>query len=80
MYKELDKWKTGKKIDTIGVLPDKQEVTIKLNEYSAPLGELMEDFINHTRKPKWRRNYYHNHLARIYKEMLNQIGVIRHGL
>ena len=33
MYKELEKYKTGKKVDTIGVLPDKQEITMKSDEY-----------------------------------------------
>lgn len=75
MYKELDKYKTGKKMNTYGVLPDKQEVTIYLNEYTAPLGELLEDFIKHTKTPKWRRKYYHNHLAKIYKDMLNKISI-----
>ena len=80
MYKELDKYKTGNKVDTIGVLPNKQEVTIPLNEYNAPLGELLEDFIIHTKKSKWQRKYYHNHLSKIYKDMLNKIGVVHHGL
>jgi predicted small metal-binding protein len=79
MYKEIEKFKTGKKIKGIGVLPDKQEVKIYYNEYVANLGDLMEDFINHQKKPFWRRKYYHNHLTKIYKDMLNKIK-ITHGL
>jgi len=79
MYKELEKFATGKKVEGIGVLPDKQEIKIYYDEYVANLGDLMEDFIKHQSKSKWRRNYYHDHLTKIYKDMLNNIE-IRHGL
>jgi len=79
MYKELEKFATGKKIEGIGVLPDKQEIKIYYDEYVANLGDLMEDFIKHQSKSEWRRNYYHDHLTKIYMDMLNKIE-IRHGL
>lgn len=79
MYRELEKFVTGNKIDSVGVLPDKQEIKIKLNEYSADLGDLIDDFIKHQTKPFWKRKYYHNHLTKIYKKMLNQI-TISYGL
>jgi len=79
MYKELEKYKTGERIDGIGVFPDKQTINIKLDEYVANLGDLMQDFIKHETKPFWRRKYYHNHLTKIYLDMLNKIE-IRHGL
>lgn len=79
MYKELEKYKTGERIDGIGVLPDKQTINIKLDEYVANLGDLMQDFIKHESKPFWRQKYYHNHLTKIYLDMLNKIE-IRHGL
>ena len=75
MYKELKKFKTGKKIDSILVFTDKQEIKIKLDEYEANLGDLMNDFIEHKNKPFWKRKYYHNHLTSIYKDMLNKITV-----
>ena len=78
MYKELEKFRTNKKIDAIGVLPDKQEINIELDEYIAPLGDLIQDFIKHETKPRWKRNYYHDHLTELYKKMLNTI-TIRHG-
>jgi hypothetical protein len=75
MYKELDKFKTGKIIDGIVVLPDKQEVKIKLDEYAVNLGDLVEDFIKHQTKPRWKRKFYHEHLTNLYKEILNQIEI-----
>lgn len=79
MYKELEKFATGKKVEGIGVLPDKQEIEIYHDEYIANLGDLMEDFIEHQTKSFWKRKYYHDHLTKIYKGMLNKIE-IRHGL
>lgn len=79
MYKELEKFKTGKKVEGIGVLPDGQEIKIYHDEYVANLGDLMEDFIKHQTKPFWLKKYYHDHLTKIYKDMLNKIE-IRHGL
>jgi len=75
MYKELKKFATGKKIEGVGVLPDKQEVKIYYDEYVANLGDLMEDFIKHQSKPFWNRNYYHDNLTKIYKDILNKIEI-----
>lgn len=75
MYKELDKYKTGEKMDGIGVLPDNQEIKIKMDEYIAPLGDLIDDFIDHKNKPFWKRKYYHDHLTKLYKKMLNTASV-----
>jgi len=77
MYKELEKYKTGKKVDTIGVLPDKQEITIKLDGYEAGLGDLMNDFIEHKTKSRWLRKYYHDHLTNIYIKWLNKVTMIQ---
>lgn len=79
MYKELKKFATGKKLDGIGVLPDKQEIKITYDKYQANLGDLIDDFINHKTKPFRKRKYYHNHLTKIYKDMLNGI-TLTHGL
>ena len=79
MYKELEKYKTGEKVEGIGVLPDGQEIKIHHDEYVAELGDLINDLINHKSKPFWRRKYYHKHLTKIYLSMLNKIS-IRHGL
>lgn len=79
MYKELKKFATGEKLDGTGVLPNKQEIKITYNEYQANLGDLIDDFIKHKTKPFWKRKYYHNHLTKIYKDMLNKITVT-HGL
>ena len=75
MYKELEKYKTGKKTDGIGVLPNKQEITIEYDEYEYPLGDLLDDFINHKNKSRFKRKYYHKHLTKMYKKMLNTITI-----
>jgi len=79
MYKELNKYKTNKKITCIGVMPDKAEVDIKLDEYNFKMGDLMVDFIAHNKLPFWKRKYYHNHLNKIYVDVLNNLE-IKHGL
>ena len=77
MYKELEKYKTGKKVKTIGVLPNKQEVDINLEEYSFAVGDLVEDLIQHNKIYFWKKKYYHNHLRRIYVDTLNEIKINR---
>ena len=79
MYKELEKFATGEKVEGIGVLPDKQEIKIHYDEYMVNLVDLMEDFIKHQTKPFWKKKYYHNHLTKLYKDILNKIQ-IKHGL
>lgn len=73
MYKELEKYKTNKKVESIGVLPDKTEIKIYLNEYVFGLGDLIDDYIEHKNKSIFKRKYYHSHLTRIYKKMLNTV-------
>jgi chemotaxis methyl-accepting protein methylase len=79
MYKELKKFATSKKIDSVGVLPNGTNFKITLDEYQAELGDLIEDFIKHKTKPFYKRKHYDSHLTKIYKDMLNQI-TIKHGL
>lgn len=79
MYKELEKYSKQEKGKTKGVFPDGQEIEIYLDKYEAKLGDLMEDYINHISIPKWKRKYYHSHLTKIYKDMLNSV-VIQHFL
>lgn len=75
MYKELEKYKSDKKVEGIGVLPDKQEVEIYYDEYQFGLGDLMNDFINHNKKPFWKKKYYHNHLTKMYIKLLNEVTI-----
>ena len=76
MYKELEKFKTGKKIPTIYKFPDNTCCTINDNEYIAGLGDLINDFIEHKTKPFWKRKYYHKHLTELYLQMLNKINLV----
>lgn len=80
MYEELEKYKTNGKIEVRCVFPYKTETNthIKLDEYEAGLGDLIEDFIVHKNKPFWKRKYYHDHLTKLYKKMLNKF-VIKAG-
>jgi len=78
MYKELEKYKTGSKLNQWRIDYDTSEL-ILLDEYKADLGDLLNDFIKHKSKPFWIRKHYHNHLTDIYIDMLNKITII-HGL
>lgn len=77
MYKELNKYKTGKKINgqarKIKLDGTIMLVEHKYDEYHFTLGELMQDFIKHQTKPFWRRKFYHSHLTKIYRRVLDEI-------
>jgi hypothetical protein len=75
MYKELEKYKTGKKVPTVYKFLDNSSCVIHEKEYIADLGDLMNDFIEHKTKPFWKRKYYHNHLTELYLQMLNRISI-----
>lgn len=77
MYKELEKYNTGVKTPQIHEfvnLPG-QSVTVEVTRYSAKLGDLIEDFIDHKNKPWYKQNYYHKHLTKIYKDWLNEVSI-----
>jgi len=78
MYKELEKYKTGKKVPMVHNVVGGGTKTINLDEYVANLGDLINDFIEHKQKPFWKRKYYHKHLTKLYLQMLNKIS-ITHG-
>jgi hypothetical protein len=76
MYKELEKYKTGKKVPFIcELITDGSEVVIHHNEYIVGLGDLMNDFIEHKTTPFWERKYYHNHLTELYLKILNEVNI-----
>lgn len=74
MYKEIEKYRTGKKIPTTCFI-ENNVTTIDLDEYTADLGDLLNDFIEHKTKPFWKRKYYHKHLTELYLQMLNKISI-----
>lgn len=73
MYTELEKFLTNEKVECVKISPDNRKIKVYRGRYEAPLGELMADFIYHQTKPFWKRKYYHKHLTKIYKDMLNAI-------
>ena len=77
MYKELEKYQTGKKLLIFDTVSGHGEINV--DEYSAGLGDLINDFIRHKTKPFWLRKYYHTHLTELYLQMLNKVS-ITHGL
>lgn len=79
MYKELEKYKTGEKINITGRGIYGSLLIMPTDEYKADLGDLLNDFIEHKTKPFWKRKYYHNHLTEVYLDMLNKLTII-HGL
>ena len=76
MYKELEKYKIKERVDGVGVLPDGQEIKIKVDEYEAGLGDLLSDFIDHKNKSFLKKKYYDDHLTKIYLDMLNKVKII----
>ena len=81
MYKELEKYNTGirvprtYKVECNGY---SGEITSQELRYSANLGNLIEDFINHKNKPWYKRKYYHEHLTKIYKDWLNEVSILKY--
>lgn len=76
MYKELEKYKTGKKVPaTYDVVNKDCSSIVNLDEYTADLGDLLNDFIEHKNKPFWKRKHYHKHLTELYVKMLNIISI-----
>lgn len=80
MYKELEKYKTGKKItqkDFDFYLKIGEEI-IELDRYDFKLGDIIHDFTKHVNKSRWRRKSNHKHLTKIYLDILNKI-TLTHG-
>ena len=73
MYNELKKYKTGKKVKEKIILYNGQEIKIFSDECVIPLGDLIRDYINHKKKPIWKRNFYHKALEETYIGLLNEI-------
>jgi len=74
---EFLKYLTGNKIDGIGILPDKQEIKMKYDEFKFPLGSLIIDFNKHLRKPFWKKKYNHDLVTEIYERILNGITIVK---
>lgn len=83
MYKELDKYKTGKKIPVPAVIHhlngSKEETIYQADEYQFKFGDLLNDFIVHKNR-SWIWKYWHgiwkyNDLTRIYTKWLNNWGI-----
>lgn len=79
MYKELEKYRTGGKLQCQNeIVGSGKTIMIMLDEYEAELGNLLNDFIEHKQKPFWKRKNYHDHLTELYMKMLNKV-TIKHG-
>ena len=76
VYKELDKYKTGKKVPIdYEIIGTNQSIELFDSEYNFEFGNLMNDFIEHKNKPFYKRKYYHSHLTEIYIKILNLITI-----
>lgn len=83
MYKELDKYKTGKKIPVPATIHHlngtKEEIIYHADEYQFKLGDLLNDFIIHKNRSwvwkYWHGKYKYNDLTKIYVKWLNLWGV-----
>lgn len=83
MYKELEKYRTGKLINVPAILHKldgtKEETTYQTDEYQFKFGELLNDFIIHKNR-SWFWKFHHgfhkyNELTRIYTKWLNNWGM-----
>jgi len=77
MFPQFKKFKTGKKIPTTGLIPNKKEVTIDLDEYSIPFGDIMCDYMSHINKRWWKRDKNHKEVTRTYILVLNMVLTIK---
>lgn len=79
MYRELKKYKTGDKIKGTAKLVKFEGgykiIDYEYDEYRGKLGDIIEDFIKHEKKPWWRRGIEHDHVRRLYKKFLNEVEI-----
>lgn len=83
MHKELDKYKTGKKILVPAIIHrlngTKEETTYETEEYTFKFGDVLNDFITHKNRgwlwKFWYGKWKYNDLTRIYTKWLNLWGV-----
>jgi len=74
MIKEFEKYKTGKKhVRPVQYLGDTQSITYY--QYEFPLGDLINDYIKHIKKPFWRRGVLHDFTTKKYLEVLNIVKI-----
>ena len=78
MYKEFNKYKTGKtRPANRAVIVDECTFSFVVNEteYESGMGTLIDDFIAHKTKPFWKRRYSHRSVTKKYIEILNNITI-----
>lgn len=74
MFKELQKFKTASSVDVPCILlGTDQKVMMKMDEYTAGVGDLVELYIKHSTKPWWKRDVHHDHLSDYLKRWLNTL-------
>lgn len=84
MYKELAKYMTGThrpcfKTELHQNNSTAYTITYEEYEYVIPLGDLMNDFINHKTMSWWKKPEYYDQLTELYIKILNQ-ETINHWL
>lgn len=83
IHKELEKYKTGKKIAIPAILHcldgTKEEKIYQAEEYKFYFGDLLNDFLIHKNRSWfwkfWYGNWKYNDLTRIYIKWLNLWGI-----
>lgn len=77
MYKEFDKYKTGEKVNVVGVIVNtepKQEINLLRDGYRMTLGDIINDFIDHKNKPWYKRDKLtHDMITKKYIKLLEDI-------
>lgn len=75
---EFNRYKTGKKIKTIHEVHTHQGIVnlpYEEDELHIPLDNLIEDYMNHIKKPTWKRKYNHKFVTAKYIEFLNILTI-----
>jgi len=80
MWKELEQFKTGKKIKgKANIVNTGQQIDYMYDEYVCPVGDLIEKFIKHQTKSKFKRKFDHDLVTKKFKDILKEC-IIRTGL
>ena len=74
MFKELQRFKTASAVDVpVTLCGSDQKIIMKMDVYTAGLGDLVELYVKHSKKPWWKRDIHHKHLSEYLKRWLNNI-------
>jgi adenosylcobinamide amidohydrolase len=76
IFKELQKFKTASAVDVpVTLSGSDQKIIMKMDEYTAGMGDIVELYVRHVNKPWWKRDMHHDHLSDYLKRWLNKLDL-----